>query len=117
LAKYTVTFHQCDMMLLFVIVAPMLMSKRTITFQMCDGCLRNDRDNGIEIVDTRPRTSDPEDKRTLDICRDCADVERYICLLCKSVHDDEHLCELGRLRLGFAQPTLTGESDAGHQTP
>ncbi len=75
------------------------MSKRTVTFRQCDGCLRNDRDHGIEISDSKSRSLVADDQRTIDICTGCSAAEKYICMACRSVHDDEHLCEMLRERL------------------
>lgn len=75
------------------------MSHYRITVRRCNGCGNTDMD-GAEIVQTELRYESAYDSDedvlggpTVDICADCAAQDRYICRLCKKVHDDAHPCE------------------------
>ena len=71
------------------------MATRTITYKTCDGCFRSDliAADGCEIVQTREVTVFCGPTKTLDICADCVDADKYICRLCANVHSDGNPCD------------------------
>jgi len=70
------------------------MSTRTITYKVCDGCLRNDREtNPVKIVSTKTFTQFCGPTKTIDICADCDEAGKFFCHLCFRVHDDDNLCD------------------------
>lgn len=71
------------------------MSTVRVTYRTCNGCHRGERDEDIEIVQSKPyhEFAELHDGRTIDLCHDCSEAGRYICRLCRSVHDDEHPCD------------------------
>jgi hypothetical protein len=71
------------------------MSKVTVTYRVCDGCRRNERDDDIEIVKSRSRSQLADfDMGTIDICNQCEDADHYICQYCRGVHSDDNPCEM-----------------------
>jgi len=67
------------------------MTTRTLTFKVCDGCLRDTYHDGVEIVKSKPKW-EYDGAPTVDICSECADT-MFICRWCHGVHDDMHPCE------------------------
>jgi len=69
------------------------MATRTITYTQCDGCLRSTLDDEIEIVSTKavPRPFSPP--KTVALCADCVEAEKYYCRLCDRVHTDDNPCD------------------------
>lgn len=80
----------------------------TITYKICDGCGRSNREGGLPFAASRPRYGWQEFGITLDICEDCATEDKYICRLCNAVHDDAHPCEKMRLELEQAETDIEG---------
>jgi hypothetical protein len=73
------------------------MAYRTISYRLCDGCLKDDLNEGVEIISTELKGF--SDTQTLDLCADCSDEGKYICNLCHDVHDDDHPCDRQKSRL------------------
>lgn len=74
------------------------MATRTITYRACDGCFRSELHNDIEIFESEPLYRWSSDGRTVDICEQCYHEDKFICRLCRSVHDgsDDGMCEAMR---------------------
>ena len=73
------------------------MSKRTVTFKVCDGCRQNEYTDGIEIISSANRYHTAEfGDETIDLCNDCLEGGRYICHSCRAVHDEDEPCPLAR---------------------
>jgi hypothetical protein len=69
------------------------MSKRTVTFKVCDGCHHNDYNDGIEIVHSLNRYHTAEfGDDTLDLCGACDERGRYLCRICRTVHEEDQQC-------------------------
>lgn len=73
------------------------MATRTLTYKVCDGCFRTDiapgEPNPVEIIQTRTITQFCGPTKTLDICAECIDADKYICRLCAAVHSDANPCD------------------------
>jgi hypothetical protein len=70
------------------------MATRTLTYKVCDGCFRNDREpNPVEIVSTTAAAGGFGPTKTVDLCSDCDEAGKYYCHLCKRVHADSNPCD------------------------
>ncbi|HUW12917.1 MAG TPA: hypothetical protein VM537_24535 [Anaerolineae bacterium] len=67
------------------------MSTHARTVIECDGCGRNDLDDHVQIIGSR-EVGSVMWPRTVHICADCKDQDRYICRLCNKVHGDDNPC-------------------------
>ncbi|MBO0719313.1 MAG: hypothetical protein J2P41_00700 [Blastocatellia bacterium] len=85
------------------------MSTRTITYRVCDGCHRTDREpDPIVIVSSKTITQWADATKTLDVCQACDEAGKFICNLCARVHDDAHPCDALRRRMEEAELPVSG---------
>lgn len=71
------------------------MSKRTMTFKVCDACHHNDYADGIEIVQSINRYQTCEfGDGSIDLCNECDELGRYLCRRCRQVHEEDEGCPI-----------------------
>jgi len=70
------------------------MATRTLTYKVCDGCFRTDRElSPVEIVSTVTVTQFCGPTKTVDLCVDCDEAGKFFCRQCFRVHSDDNPCD------------------------
>lgn len=68
----------------------------TVSYVRCNGCGRTDTD-GAQIVQSKLKWPYVERgsvyaEETIDMCAECEAQDRFVCTLCRNVHDTHHPC-------------------------
>ncbi len=91
------------------------MSTYTIRFTRCDGCGKTNQDGAVNFRSRHSVRGGPglpdDEARTIDLCEECVQADRYYCRFCGGVHDDDHPCEeMRRLNAEVEADILSGEA-------